>query len=913
MNSPEALTFLIRSLASNLGKVVARQEGDEALERVEGARRMARDFRRNGDLGRLQALADSVGAQDHRDLVVLIKAFTHYFGMANLAEKLHAHSRPQSGVLRQALRRLRERGVRLADLHAFFAEARITPVFTAHPTESKRRTTQEILHRLTTAASGLLEEASDDESMESRRLQVLEELVILWQSDDVRRDRPSVLTEARRNLFYFEESLVVAVPELYRRWQRDLELVYGSEQAFRLPPFVNFGSWIGGDRDGNPFVTARVSAGVVLEMRSTALRMHARALSRLYGRLSVSQQQVGLNRALMNSLRDDENNFPELNERLSADIAAEPYRRKLRFMLEKLRRTASEGRRLLKRKPGRRPEPGTWYPKAADLMGELDLLDASLREHNASVVADGLLADTRRQVEVFGMQLAPLDLRQHSDAHKAAVAELLRESGLCRDWATLGEAEKLELLERELSGPRPLLRRRRNLSDESAEVLSSLELAGRTLEFLDPDAFRTYIISMTHAQSDVLSLLLLCREAGLYSPGKQSRLDLVPLFETRRDLQSSPQLMDALYASPAYQDHLRLRLGRQEIMLGYSDSNKDCGYVASRWYLYQAQRALLQSSRAHGVKLRLFHGRGGSIGRGGGPTHRAILAQPPDTVEGGLRLTEQGEVVSDHYFQSAWAGLHLDHLAAAVLEASFPADELRPEPAWEQEMDALAKEAEAAYRALLATPGFFEYFQAATPIHEIGRHRIGSRPSLRKADLEFDFASLRAIPWVFSWTQSRHLLPGWYGLGHALQSRLAVDGASLERMRQMYLRWPFFTDLIDNAQMTLKKTDMTIAGRYAALAGGDDCAAVHRFIEDGYQSAVAAVCAVARVGSLLEMEPELKASLDRRNAFLDPLHMVQIELLRRMRSKPDLKSETALEEAILLSINGIAAGMKNTG
>jgi phosphoenolpyruvate carboxylase len=913
MNSPEALTFLVRSLASNLGKVVARQEGDAALERVEGARRLARDFRRTGDLARLNDLSEAVAAQEHGDLVVLIKAFTHYFGMANLAEKLHAHARPQPGVLRQALRRLRERGVRVADLHAFFAEARITPVFTVHPTESKRRTTQEILHRLTTAASGLLEGAPDDEGMEARRLQVLEELVILWQSDDVRRDRPSVLTEARRNLFYFEESLALAVPELYRRWQRDLEQVYGSEQAFRLPAFVNFGSWIGGDRDGNPFVTARVSAGVVLEMRSTALRMHARALERLYSRLSVSQQQVGVNRALLNSLRDDENNFPELTERLSADIAAEPYRRKLRFMLEKLRRTAAEGRRVLRRKPGRRPEPGTWYPDSAALLGELDLLDSSLREHKASVVADGLLNDTRRQVEVFGLQLAPLDLRQHSDAHGSAVAELLRESGLCADWPALDEAGKLGLLERELSGPRPLLRRTQALSPASAEVLASLELAGRTLEKLDPDAFRTYIISMTHAQSDVLGLLLLCREAGLYTPGRQSRLDLVPLFETRKDLQSSPQLMDALYASPAYQDHLRLRNGRQEIMLGYSDSNKDCGYVASRWYLYQAQRALLQSSRAHGVRLSLFHGRGGSIGRGGGPTHRAILAQPPDTVEGGLRLTEQGEVVSDHYFQSAWAGLHLDHLAAAVLEASFPADELRPEEAWELEMDALAKDAEAAYRALLATPGFFAYFQAATPIHEIGRHRIGSRPSLRHATADFDFASLRAIPWVFSWTQSRHLLPGWYGLGQALQSRLAADGASLERMRQMYQRWPFFTDLIDNAQMTLKKADMTIAGRYAALAAGEESAAIHRLIEDGYQSAVAAVCAVARVGGLLEMEPELKASLDRRNAFLDPLHMVQTELLRRMRSKPDLKSETALEEAILLSINGIAAGMKNTG
>jgi phosphoenolpyruvate carboxylase len=889
MNDAANLAFLVRSLANNLGKVVARQEGEEALERVEHARRLARDFRRNGDVARLEELGEWVRGMAEADLVVLIKAFTHYFGMANLAEKLHAHSRPQPSVLRETLIRLRERGVPTPDLRSFFAEARITPVFTAHPTESKRRTTQDILHRLTSAAAGLIEAGLDDEAREARRLRVLEELVILWQSDDVRRDRPSVLTEARRNLFYFEESLSRAVPEVYRRWQRDLEAVYGAESAFRLPPFLAFGSWIGGDADGNPFVTPKVTAEVVAEMRAMALRLHARSLRRLYRRLSMSEQQVGVSRALLHSLRDDANNFPELTERLSDDIAAEPYRRKLAFMLEKLR------------------------PSAAALLADLDLLDGSLREHKAGIVADGVLEETRRQVEVFGLQLARLDLRQHSQVHSSAVADLLKRAGVCPDWALLDETARLELLEKELSTTRPLVRSGSGLEEGTAELLDSLKLASRTLEGIDPDAFKYYIVSMTHRQSDLLGLLLLCREAGIYVPGKASRLDLVPLFETSRDLEAAPALMDALYSSAAYRDHLRLRGDRQEIMLGYSDSNKDCGYIASRWHLYRAQRALHLSGPAHGVRLTLFHGRGGSVGRGGGPTHLAILAQPPDTVEGGLRLTEQGEVVSDHYFRAPWAVLHLDHLAAAVLEASFPADELRPHPDWEAEMDLLSDEAELAYRALLAQPGFLDYFQQATPVHEIGRHRIGSRPSRRDAGADFDFNSLRAIPWVFSWTQSRHLLPGWYGLGQALNARLEANAANLDRLRRMYLRWPFFRDLIDNAQMSLKKADMTIAGRYAALAQGPESAEVHRSITASYHNAVAAVCAVAQVGGLLEDEPELRDSLDRRNTFLDPLHMVQIELLRRMRSSPDLKTETALEEAILLSINGIAAGMKNTG
>jgi phosphoenolpyruvate carboxylase len=324
---------------------------------------------------------------------------------------------------------------------------------------------------------------------------------------------------------------------------------------------------------------------------------------------------------------------------------------------------------------------------------------------------------------------------------------------------------------------------------------------------------------------------------------------------------------------------------------------------------------LQEVSRRSGVRLRLFHGRGGSVGRGGGPTQRAILAQPADTVDGGLRLTEQGEVVGDHYFQADWAERHLDHLASAVLSASFPEDEGRPEAAWEKEMDALAEASEAAYRELLSERGFLSYFQQATPISEVGRHRIGSRPARRAADDGlFHLESLRAIPWVFSWTQSRQILPGWYGLGSALQARMGAEPTSLERLRQMYRRWPFFRDLVDNAQMTLKKSDMAIASRYAALAEADpEALRVHAMIEDAYTASVAGVCAVAQVGGLLEQEPDLKASLERRNTFLDPLHLVQVELIKRLRAKPDLKTETALEEAILLSINGIAAGMKNTG
>ncbi|MGH7442932.1 MAG: phosphoenolpyruvate carboxylase, partial [bacterium] len=619
MTDSKALTFLIRSLAGNLGKVVARQEGEPALERVEHARRLARDFRRSGDPAKLDELAAWVRGLPETDLVVLIKAFTHYFGMANLAEKLHAHAgaAAEPGVFRETLTRLRQRGALAPELLAFFAETRVIPVFTAHPTESKRRTTQEILHRLTTAAEGLLEEGLSEETLEARRRRVLEELVVLWQSDDIRRDRPTVLIEARRSLYYFEGSLSRAVPDLYRRWQADWKAVYGdAASGRRLPSFLNFGSWIGGDADGNPNVTSRVTAEVLEEMRTTALRLHARSLRRLYRRLSMSQEQVGVSRALLNSLRDEEGNFPDLAENLGDDVAAEPYRRKLLFMLEKLRRSVHEGRRVLRRPeaPSKRPEAGTWYPDATALLQDLELLDQSLRENKAAIVADGVLEGARRQVEVFGLRLASLDLRHHSAITTQAVTELLAVAGVHANFGGLGEEARLNLLERELAVPRPLARDWRSLSPPTAGLLDSLSAAARTLDGLDPEAIRNFILSMTHHGSDVLGLLLLCRETGLYAPGKFSRLDLVPLFETRQDLERAPKLMDALYQTPAYKDHLHLREGRQEIMLGYSDSNKDCGYVASRWRLYQAQRDLLKGSRAHGLRLRLFHGRGGSVG-----------------------------------------------------------------------------------------------------------------------------------------------------------------------------------------------------------------------------------------------------------------------------------------------------------
>jgi phosphoenolpyruvate carboxylase len=914
--------FLIKFMAGMLGKVIARQEGDASFELVEKARVLAREFRKNHDPAKADELSALVEGLPLDQLNILIKSFTNYFGMANLAEKLQAQESlaldPEaSHPLRGAVAALKAKGLNAAELRAFFLNALVMPVFTAHPTESKRRTTLKILHRLTRQAARLAEPGLSAEAGEARRLAVLEEMVTLWQSDEVRRERPSVLIECRRNLFYFEEALAEAVPRIYRELEEAIALAWGDEAAFHPAAALRFGTWIGGDRDGNPFVTPEVTADVICEMRDTALGLHMKALMELSERLSLSSTQVDISPALAASLKEDGRRFPSLEEEMSADLAAEPYRRKVFYMREKMKRSALQTKQFRAEQPGRRTDlaEGSWYHSRHQFLKDLDLMSESLREHKASVIAEGFLQDVRRKAEVFGLQLARMDIRQHSSRHEAALAELLKGAGECDDFAALNDEQRCALIEREISEARPLARPGHPLSPEAAEVMETLRKAGRLLEELDPEAFQTYIVSMTHSSGDILGLLLLMRENGIFVPGKQSRFDLVPLFETKEDLDRSTEIMARLYASPAYRDHLRLRGEKQEIMLGYSDSNKEVGYVASRWHLYKAQVELRRQAEKAGLTLTLFHGRGGSVGRGGGPSHRAILAQPPDTVKGRIRITEQGEVVSDHYAEPGWASAHLEAMLAAVLLASHADKEQAPEPAWEAVLAELAERSLKAYRGLVyESPGFNSYFRQATPINEISRARIGSRPASRASSGDPAISELRAIPWVFAWTQSRHILAGWYGLGSALEGYLVEHPEGLATLRAMNDRWPFFNDLLSNAQMALKKADLAVMRRYAGLV--EDETLRERYfgaVASEYKKSVENLCRVAGVKELLENEPALKASLEARNTYIDPLSAIQIELLRRVRRKNDPETEHRLEEAMLLCINGIAAGLKNTG
>lgn len=916
-----SLSFLIRFLGNTLGQVIAGQDGAETLALVEKVRLMAKEFRQKSDTAVGNQLAAVVSKLSLSELNQLIKAFTHFFGLINLSEKLDQQDvlkrEPKGdGSLAASIQLLKSQGVTEKELADLTSSGRILLVFTAHPTESKRRTVIKKLHRIAASAKLLLSPEVDEGQRLELRRSVEEELVSLWQSDEVRPAKPGVLAEVRNQLFYFEESLFSAVPAYYRRLGRALESAYGPS-ASRPASLLRFGTWIGGDRDGNPNVTSRVTVDSIRELRRTGLKLLLENLDLVNQRLSPSSRQVKLHPRLAASLKADALLFPETAQRLAANFPYESYRHKCHFIHQRLLKTldATEafGEGFVK------PKPGTWYADKTELLKDIDLMDLSLRGHRAGALADGCLADFRRLVKVFGLQLASLDIRQHSGRHAAALDEILRENGSCGSFLSLTEPERAVLLERLLKGKASVLAARPAYSPETTEVLDTLRTVEAVLENLDRRASEAYVISMTHGPSDVLGLLLLMRETGLYVPaGKKarSRMNLVPLFEDSKSLHSAGSIFESLLASPAYRRHLKLRGDVQEIMIGYSDSNKESGYLSSQWFLYRAQVDLAAMAAEHGVILRLFHGRGGSVGRGGGPASEAILAQPPGTIHGQIKITEQGEVISDQYTEEEWALAHLEQITGAVLRASF--DGVKPRAGWLDILEELSHRSSNVYRGLVyEDPRFVEYFRQATPIAEISRARMGSRPASRGQENSIE--GLRAIPWVFALMQSRHTLQGWFGIGSAIEAWLAPRPEGLADLRAMYEGWPFFRTLVDNAQMVLAKADMDIARRYAGLVQ-DKALRLEIFsrVEEEYARSVKAILQVTDCSQLLEKEPSLQKSLKRRNSYIDPLSFIQIELLKRLRKHPvagpgPAGKRQGLEEAVLLSLNGIAAGLKNTG
>lgn len=920
----KALGSDIRLLGDLLGKAIRRLAGEDAFQLEEEVRAAAKDLRANPSPDRARALRDRLGRLDLPSLRTLIRAFTVYFDLINLAEQqarvraLKKRTAEKVGSVaaettEAALRQIRDRGIPADEVSDHLARALVVPVFTAHPSEARRRTILEklgaIAAQLDKIEYGGLAVTGQADAVAA----IAEEVEAFWLSDIVRGTRPSVLDEVRQTLGLVEGRLLDVIPRVYRKFDAGLRRVYPGRD-WKVPPFLRFGSWIGGDRDGHPNVTHDVTAAAVRLQQEVILRYYKGKVEDLWRRLSHSEEFITVGPAFRESLAKDAEVLGSATAAgLPRPAPHEPYRAKCRSILEKIARTrAFAASNELDWAAEPKPAPPGVYFGREGLLADLHAIADELERSGSSASAAGAVRDAISLVEVFGVHMLQLDLRQHSGRHEQAVDEVLRAAGVCPDYAALTPAERFAVLAKELESQRPLIPTHLPFSPDACEVIQTFRTMAAVLERQCPEALGTYIISSTTEPAHLLEVLMLAREARLFRPADGiSRIDIVPLFEALEPLSTARSIMAELFGLPAYRKQVELRGNFQEIMIGYSDSNKESGFLQSAWALYRAQVDLTELGETAGVSVQFFHGRGGAIGRGGGPANHAILAQPRGTVSGRLRMTEQGEMIADRYGHPAIAERHLEQVLNAVLRTSFPDEADSPDPAWLAAMDRLADAARRNYRALVYDdPEFLTYFEQATCIGEISQFKIGSRPARRGSATSID--QLRAIPWVFSWMQSRHTLPGWYGLGSAVTSLLKADPNALAMLQEMYRRWPIWSTLIDNAQMILAKADMTIARLYADMVEDQALAGrVFGRIEAEYRASVDVIERITGQTSLLEKSPILKTSIERRNPYVDPLSFIQLVMLKRLRSGDGPREE--LLTGVLESINGVASGLKNTG
>lgn len=872
----------VRWLASLLGEIIVEQHGAEALQLVEQIRELAKSRRRNDPQGDA-ALRTMVASLSLAQQKILIKAFGDYFQLINIAEDEERirvlESREREGTLTEMLSdsiaMLQRRGHSAESVRALLEKLSIRLVLTAHPSEAKRR---DIIAKLQNIAKILMRR--DREALLPREWDVLAmhltaEIESLWQTRTTRVSRTSVMDEVNFGLYFMTTVVMELMIDIQDDFRTALQHYYPDHNWSDLPDVLHFASWIGGDRDGNPNVTADITIQTLSRQFATARQVYIADLERLRGILTQSIDETGIS--------------PELEAAIAPTDAYphEPYRQKITQMIAAL-------------------EKDDYFDGQA-LLDDLLLMQHSLQLNRGRHSAAADLHRLVEKVRIFGLHIVPLDIREDSQRHLHAIKELFAAYNIVPDFTALDEETKRVILTQQISNPRPLFPVTPRFSEITNEVIATWRMIAHAHATYGKQVIDTMIASMTQNTSDMLIMLLLAHEVGV-----EDAIDIVPLFETIDDLEHAPEILDAVFGNAPYRAHLAARGMRQQVMIGYSDSNKDGGYLASNWGLYKAQRTLAELCHGANVTLELFHGRGGSIGRGGGPAHRAILAQPASSHSGRIKMTEQGEVIAYRYSNPAIGRRHLHQVVNAMLLATGapPETEIRSE--WPKTMERLAELGRITYRAFVyENDGFLDYWQAATPIDELSSLSISSRPAKRRGG---GFAGLRAIPWVFSWTQSRAIIPSWYGVGTAFET-LANEPGGLDLLRTMYVQWPFFNTLIQNVQMDIAKADMGIAEQYAGLVKNAEIRErIFAQMKAEHERARQMVCKITGQKELLDNYPVMQKSISRRNPYVDPLNFIQVELLRTLRNmEPGTAEYSATLDAVLTTVNGIAAGMKTTG